>query len=152
MIDYTDRILEKLRSVAPIESISIGSFQDKSSWKVFFSAEATQAQRTQAQLAIDNFNLDEPSSEDIKEEANRRMRVLLGARDRLHLAEVIQRGNREAIALLKKGADNWTAQEQARATELENLDLMLNAIAQASNSLEALANRPTDYTNNTYWP
>lgn len=42
----------------PIEGVSIGSLTDKSTWRIDFTLEATEAQRTQAQALLESFDPD----------------------------------------------------------------------------------------------
>ncbi len=66
--------------------------------------------------------------------------------------QIIQNGNREAIRLIRKGAESWTPEEQARAVQLEQFDQLIEAIRAASNSLEAMNPIPSNYTDDVYWP
>lgn len=92
------------------------------------------------------------TNQDINLETNRRMQVFVGATDRTELIETIQKANREAIALLKVGSDNWTTEQTTRAAELDGADQMLNAISQAGRALKAMEVKPTDYQDDKYWP
>lgn len=86
----------------------------------------------------------------IRVEAQRRISALVGARDAVHLDVRISNASREAIRLLRIGADNWTAEEAARAAQLEQMDLAIEAIRAASNTLEA--DPPDDFADDKYWP
>ena len=88
----------------------------------------------------------------VRAEAKRRMIVLTGARDAAHLDILISNGNREAIRLLRKGAENWTAEEAARAAALEQFDEGIEAIRAASNALEPMDPIPADFTADNHWP
>ena len=46
-----------LKAVAPIDGVSIGRFNDKSSWRIDFKDEATLLERTAAQAVIVDFDL-----------------------------------------------------------------------------------------------
>ncbi len=88
----------------------------------------------------------------VRVEATRRMIVLARARDQEHLDILISNASREAIRLLRKGEANWSAEEAARAGQLEALDDALEAIRAASNTLEARSPIPTNFTDDDYWP
>lgn len=77
------------------------------------------------------------------------MQALVGARDAGHLAIIVANASREAIRLLRIGAGNWTAEQNARALELETIDTMIEHIRQRSNSLEAAP--PADFTDDKHW-
>lgn len=51
------KIHEAIAAVCPITAISIGSFENKSTWKVTYGALASTAQRQAAQTAIDSFDV-----------------------------------------------------------------------------------------------
>lgn len=86
----------------------------------------------------------------IRAEAQRRIMALVNARNVSHLDVLISNANREAIRLLRKSAANWTAEEAARAVQLEQIDIAIEAIRAASNVLEA--DPPEDCTDDQYWP
>jgi len=83
--------------------------------------------------------------DDVRAEAARQMRELLGARNARHMDVIISNGQREALRLLRKGEAAWTPEEAARMQELERLDLAIEAIRAASNELEAMEPVPDDY-------
>lgn len=87
---------------------------------------------------------------DVRAEASRRMMALVGARDAAHLEIIIANGTREAVRLLRRGAETWTPDEAQRAAELEALDLAIEAIRAASNRLEA--DPPADFQDPKHWP
>lgn len=92
-----------------------------------------------------------PSADDVRAEASRRMQALVGARNAEHLAIIIANGSREAIRLLRIKAERpWTSQEAIRAVELEDLDVMLDAIRAASNAMEP--SPPIDFQAPSRWP
>lgn len=93
----------------------------------------------------------EITADDVRREASRRLQVLVGARSQHHLDIIISNANREAIRLLRKGADNWTSQEAQRAAELEVADLAIEAIRAASNALEVMAEIPSDFRHDRWW-
>ncbi len=87
----------------------------------------------------------------VRAEAQRRMMALLGARDKAHMDILISNSSREAIGLLRKGADNWTAKEKMRSAKLEALDEAIDDIRAASNALEAKRPVPKDFQEEKYW-
>lgn len=90
-----------------------------------------------------------PTAADVRMEASRRMQALVGARDAGHLDIVLSNASREAIRLLRKGDANWTAEEAARAAQLEGLDAAFEKIRAVSNVLEDMP--PADYADNRHW-
>lgn len=92
--------------------------------------------------------------DDVRAEAARRMRVLVGARDDRHLNIIISNGQREAARLLRKqvAGQTLTPEEEVRARELEQVDAALEAIRAASNALEAMRSIPEDFADDRWWP
>ena len=93
-----------------------------------------------------------PTVEDVRAEEQARMIALLGARDPAHLEILISNGSREAIRLIRKGAENWTPEEAIRAAQIEAIDAALAAIRAASNALEAMVPIPDNYDDDGRWP
>lgn len=92
-----------------------------------------------------------PSADDVRAEASRRMRLMLGARDDEHKSRIIVNGTREATRLLRVRLDRvWTTEEAARAADLEAMDQAIEAIRAASNVMEAAP--PADYASDERWP
>ncbi len=91
-----------------------------------------------------------PSPNDVRAEASNRMQAIVGARDADHLEVIISNATREAVRLLRKGQENWTRDEAARAAALEQVDADIESIRTASNGLES--HPPLDYTNDHHWP
>ena len=90
------------------------------------------------------------TADDVRREASRRMQAVVGARDAAHLSVIIANGSRESIRLLRKGADNWSADEVTRAAILGQVDSIFEAIRAASDAMEA--SPPADYRANSRWP
>ena len=100
---------------------------------------------------IDRLPAPQPTADDVRAEASRRMQALLGARDAGHLEILIANGTREAVRLLRvRDARAWTAEEARRAAELEAIDAAIEAIRSASNVLEPAP--PADYAEDVRWP
>lgn len=95
-----------------------------------------------------------PTADDVRAEAARRMRLLVGARDDRHLDIIISNGLREAARLLRKEVEGaeLTEEERARKRQLEEVDAAIEAIRAASNRLEMMAPIPADYANDRHWP
>lgn len=91
-----------------------------------------------------------PSVDQVRAEASRRMQVLVGARDAEHLSVILSNGSREAIRLIRKGADAWTETEVVRAAQLESVDAAIEQIRASSNLIEE--NPPTDFKQDKHWP
>lgn len=94
---------------------------------------------------------------DVRLEASRRMQLLVNARDAAHLEQIIANGNREAIRLqnirlefLAGDGPDWTAEQTARAAQLKQFDIAIEAIRAASNVMEP--DPPADYADNSHWP
>ena len=86
-----------------------------------------------------------PTADQIKVEAARRI---------LEVApEWYQRNlTARAVELALKGVDNWTAEEQAEVAEGQAIWDEIKGIRAASNALEVMDPRPSDFaTNEAYW-
>lgn len=57
MIGLAPLVEKAVAVVAPIHGVSIGKMLDKSTWRISFKSEATDAERRAAQLALDNFDV-----------------------------------------------------------------------------------------------
>ena len=53
------QITDAVMAVCPIDGISFGNMDDKTSWVIQFRPEATPAQRVAGQAVIDNWPMDE---------------------------------------------------------------------------------------------
>jgi hypothetical protein len=92
-----------------------------------------------------------PTADDVRAEASRRLRRLVGARDAAHLEIILANDTREAVRLLRVAAERpWTLEEAARAANLQALDGAIEAIRAASNRMEA--EPPHDYADDARWP
>ena len=60
---------QQIKAVCPIDGVSIGRKDDKTTWRIDFKSKATQAQKDAAQLVVDNFDINakDPIEERIKE-------------------------------------------------------------------------------------
>lgn len=57
-MDYRVKLHNQVAEVAPIDGISIGRRDDKTTWRIDFQTEATKAQRKAAQAVVDAFDAD----------------------------------------------------------------------------------------------
>lgn len=93
----------------------------------------------------------QPDAGDVRAEASRRLKALVGARDAAHLETLISNGVREAVRLLRLRDERaWTPEETARAEQLRQVDAAIEEIRAASNLLEP--DPPADYLNGRNWP
>lgn len=150
-IQYLTKEIEKL---APIDGVSVGSWQDKDTWRVDYKTSATNTQKQAVNAFIDAFDPTTPTPDDVRAEAGRRMIALIGARDATDLAIKIQNGLRESARLLEKqvSGQTLTATETTRKQTLQQLDAAIEAIRAASNALEVMKPIPVNYQDNSWWP
>lgn len=93
-----------------------------------------------------------PSSDEVRAECSRRMRLLTGARDDQHLQQILTNGMREAVRLQNKllAGGEWSEQEAARAAYLKGVDAAIEGLRAASNLLEP--SPPDDFAADAHWP
>lgn len=93
-----------------------------------------------------------PTINDIRIHGQHRKRARVGAIDDQSYADIIAAGVREAIRLLKVRVENngWTAQQAARAAELDAVEAALDLIDQSTTALEVTL--PEDYRHDRHWP
>lgn len=53
-------------AVCPIGGVSIGDLNDRSTWRIDFSPDATAPQKAAAQNVLDTFDINAPTSEDVR--------------------------------------------------------------------------------------
>lgn len=93
------------------------------------------------------------AAEKVRQEADRRMVELLGARSSRHKDILISNAIREAITLTRKEAGaGLDKAEQARAAKLEAVNAAIDAIRDASNALETADPIPADFRDDRFWP
>ena len=56
----TSRLHDALEAVAPIDGVSINRWDDRSTWRIDFTDEATEEQKAAAQAALEAFDPTEP--------------------------------------------------------------------------------------------
>lgn len=89
-------------------------------------------------------------AEQVRFEAARRIRQLLGTRDADHTRIRISNMARRQIKLMR--GQSLTYQEQNELSNLQFLEDEIDNIRNASNALEAMEDIPEDYANSAYWP
>lgn len=105
-----------------------------------------------AGVVIDEADTPDTTLDMIRDEAERRIMLVLGSRDAAHMAQEIQEMQSEAIALMRKQlrGETLTADEAVRATALDLIDASMRAIRQAEAALGFV--KPADYRADKYWP
>ena len=86
----------------------------------------------------------EPTIEEIKAEANRRILSLCPQWKQDNM-------NRRATLLLERGRVNWSVEELAEWNSYVEIGNQIDAIRQASDILEAMSPIPSDYQDDSYW-
>lgn len=107
----------------------------------------------------------DPSADDVRAEASRRMQVAFGARDADHLAIIVSNATREVARLnqIKVGVPHpaggwlvepreWEGPERLRLAQLHAADMALEVIRIASNAIEAMDPIPADFADDARWP
>lgn len=147
-------LVTEIEQLAPVDGVSIGSWQDKTTWRVDYKASATPGERNAVSAFINSLNANTPTINDVRSEAQRRIIALVGARDATDLGIKIQNALRETARLLEKEVSGvaLTPQEKTRKQTLMTMDAAIEAIRAASNTLEAMTPVPADYTNDSRWP
>jgi len=59
MKPFAQQVHEAVAAVAPITGVSIGSKNDKATWRIDFEPNATSQQKVAAQTAVSNFEVGE---------------------------------------------------------------------------------------------
>ena len=90
------------------------------------------------------------TAEDVRTERDRRLFAVVGAANKPSYEEIVSSATREAVRLLRKGEGNWTADESARAIELEEFEARIAEIESRSMELEAAP--PANYQDDAVWP
>ena len=93
-----------------------------------------------------------PTPDMVRAECERRMVMLLDARNAEDLKIKISNGTRDANRLMIKQIDEpgaWTPEDETRKTELIAADAALELLRAASNALEI--SLITDYENDIHW-
>lgn len=149
-IEYLTEEIEKL---APIEGVSIGNLNDKTTWRVDYKNTVTQTQITNVNNFINNLDVTAPIPDDVRAEAQRRMIVLVNAKNSDDLNIKIQNGLREAARLLQKEVDGFTLTQAEidRKNQLKQIDAAIENIRAKSNILEVMNPIPSNYTDDSWW-
>lgn len=141
-----------IEAVCPIHGVSIGKDDDRLSWRIDFSATATDAQKIAAEQILEAFSTNAATASDVRAEASRRLKLMFKARDSEHLNMIIANATREAVRLqnIRLSGQEWTPEQATRAAQLVAADAMVEAIRAASNVMEP--NPPQDYADDKHWP
>lgn len=135
----------KIKEVSPVHGVSVGDPSDKSTWRIDFKAEATQAQRDAAQAVVDGFDFQKEKVvadlvERVDAESSRRTAELNNA--------VRNRGKQmvsvaAAIRILRKETKgNATGPEIAKLNALESIAEDSEAIDTAAEAAVAYIKDP----------
>ena len=92
-----------------------------------------------------------PTTTDVRAELRRRRRLMLNAETDDDVQDIVLEGNQEAIRLLRIGSENWTAEQAARAADLESFEMALAALKAKANAIASLSEIPADYAADTRW-
>lgn len=101
----------------------------------------------------------------VRDECDRRLIKLTGARDSKHLSVMISNSTRQGLALehLRLGTPDpnsdgwliepreWTQDEKLRAYELQQANTAIDYIREKSNILEKMSPIPLDFEDDKYW-
>lgn len=131
MKSLVEKLHVHLATVCPIDGVSIGRAEDRSSWSIKYSEDATDEQRVLADRALKDFDPSAPEIEDIKAEAQRRIITITGGSD-LQSSMIRQM--------------NWMMEGGTKWLEISNA---IKVIRERSNLLEA--SLPVDYTDDKHW-
>lgn len=145
--DRALRLHDAIASVCPIAGISIGSWDDRGTWRIAFGDGATQQQRESASALLKTFGPFAPSNGDVKAEARRR---ILAVFPDWKQANMTARG--VELQDIWRRTGSWTEQEQAEADALQAAWAWIKAVRSASDVLEAMSPIPGDYTDDKRWP
>ena len=92
-----------------------------------------------------------PSADDVRAECQRRIHLVLGARDQEHALVIQTRAHEEAIRILdkKSSGEPLAADEQAAAARFRAVQAELAVLRAASNAMEA--SPPADFAADARW-
>jgi hypothetical protein len=147
----TNRLHKALIDVAPVVGVAVGRKDNKSTWRVDFDDNATQEQKDAAAAVIAAFDINAPTADDVRTEAQRRIMVLVGAAslDGCIIKQLNANMRANELNDIRHGRE-WTEAEAAEAAALRGLANQIKAIRAASNVLEPAP--PADFTADTHWP
>lgn len=150
------RLHTLIAAYCPIEGVRIGRADDRSTWGFTAKPEATAEQLAAGLAALEAYDPEAPTADDVRAECQRRIMALVGARNAEHLAVKMANAQREAaryLNLLQSGHHLDEAQS-ARRTVLMTLDEKIEELRAFSNALEALEGGPgipKDFTDGRFW-
>jgi len=167
-----------VRAVCPhIDGVSIGDFGDRSTWRINFKPDATDAQKNAAAGVMEAMDFNAPRAEDVDAERDRRLRRMTfgGVAYDFDAASrvLIDKAKGSALAAVITGATlgdlrwadpsidfGWIAANNT-VTPMDAQTALAFGTAAASwegrhiLAARALKNRnpiPADYTDDAYWP
>lgn len=94
--------------------------------------------------------LSAPTADDVRAEAARRIRALVGARDTAHLEIVLSNLTREHVRLLSIDEGLRTRKQITRMAQLARIDEEIEAIRKVSNEMEDAPG--LDFADPVHWP
>lgn len=120
------RLTEALIAACPkVLGVSIQKWDDKTTWIVSYTDDATDADRVAARAVIATFDKDKPGLDDIRQEAARRIEAKYPVYKQLNV--------------IRSGGE-----------ELKTMSAYVDAVRAASNDLEGTL--PNDFANAIHWP
>ena len=145
--------MQQLQTIAPVDGVMIGNEQDKSTWRIDYAESVTVNQKQAVSEFIAAFDPTAPIPDDVRAEAQRRMIILVNAKNSDDLNIKIQNGLREAARLLQKEIDGitLTQAEIDRKNQLKQIDAAIENIRAKSNILEVMNPIPSNYTDDSWW-
>lgn len=95
-----------------------------------------------------------PDADQVRAECARRLCLIFGARDREHLAQLINEATMEAVELTDLAATGavLTEDQQARAAYLRQARALVKAHDAASKALRDIDPIPADFSSDEHWP
>lgn len=165
-----------VRAVCPINGVSIGKLMDKTTWRVDFSEAATDAQKNAAAEVIAALDLNEPTTNDVNSEAQRRMAAFVFAGKNYDLVGEslinVSGAGTLALAAIINGAQpgdlrwadpdedfTWIADDNTRTPMDAQTTWAFAQTAAAwrkhhiykARALKDMSPIPADYTSESYW-
>jgi hypothetical protein len=132
-----EKLSEKIRQAsANVSGVSIGRKIDKSTWRVDFTDQATQAERDAVALIISQFNIDEPSQSDYEAAIERHLSLVAA-----------ERGYKSEVSILSYRDSSiaaWSAEANAYALWRDSVWAAAYAVLSDVQSGRTKAPSPTE--------
>lgn len=141
-----------LSSLPGVSGVSVGRRSDKTTWRVDFTPDATDDQKSGAYAALALCDIDATvaTADDVRAEAQRRIMVLIGARDfNSCMTKQLNALMRATELTRKKATEGLTQGETTEALGLQQMADAVKAIRAFSNVMEP--NPPADYKDDAHW-